>query len=158
VPSPLSVTEREGLGLATIQARKGVDATSVGGVLGVSAPIGPTWAGNAQLTLIGMGHGAWLAVCSKPEGEWPERLTHELIGLASVTDQSSAYCVLRLTGAGAGELLQRGVSIDLHPASFGPHSAVATVIEHIGVMGFELAVQRSYLSSLRHWIAVNSAS
>jgi methylglutamate dehydrogenase subunit D len=163
VGSPLSVIERNGLGLAVIQARKGVDARMIGDVLGIAAPTGPSRAGDEQLTLIGLGTGAWLAVCGKPEGNWPEQLGQQLTGLASVTDQSSGYCVLRLTGAGAAELLQRCISIDLHPESFGAHSAAATVVEAIGVIvwrfdaevGFELAVPRSYVSSVRLWIAAH---
>jgi methylglutamate dehydrogenase subunit D len=159
----LSVVERNGLGLAVIQARKGVDAGMIGDVLGVAAPTGPSRAGDEQLTLIGLGTGAWLAVCGKPAGDWPERLGQQLTGLASVTDQSSAYCMLRLTGADAAELLQRGISIDLHRESFGAQSAAATVMEAIGVIvwrfdaeaGFELAVPRSYVSSVRHWIAAH---
>jgi methylglutamate dehydrogenase subunit D len=163
VANALSVIERDDLGLAIIQARKGVDATMIGNVLGVAAPTGPSRAGDEQFTLIGLGTGAWLAVCGKPEGDWPERVGQQLTGLASVTDQSSAYCVLRLTGTRVAELLQRGISIDLHPESFGTRSAAATVMEAIGVIvwrfdagaGFELAVPRSYVSSVRHWLAAH---
>ena len=85
---------------------------------------------------------------------------NRLSGLASLSDQSSAYAVFRLSGLGARTLLQRGVSIDLDPAAFSPGSAATSVISHIGVIfwqldnapTYEVAVFRSLARSFRHWL------
>ena len=48
-------------------------------------------------------------------------LEHALGGVFSaVTDQSSAYCVLHLSGPKTRELLAKGCPLDLHPRVFGP--------------------------------------
>jgi len=156
----VTLTERLGLGLATVMARKGVDPTAIGAVIGLDPPAGPGRASQGDLTLIGVGPGVWLALSEVPTSDWPEALERRLEGLCAVSDQSGAYVVFRFEGPRARALLQRGAAIDLHPDVFTPGSAATTVIAHIGVIlwridatsAFDVAVFRSYASSFRHWI------
>ncbi len=68
--------------------------------------------------------------------------------------------MLRLSGPDARPLLQRGVSIDLHPASFARGSIAVTAIAHIDVVirqidnrpTFDIAIFRSFAGSFRHWL------
>jgi len=91
---------------------------------------------------------------------WPEGLAGQLDGMASVTDQSAGYSVLRIKGAKARKLLQAGAHLDLHPSRFSAGSSASTVIGHIGVVvwqvdavpTFDIALYRSYAASLQHWI------
>jgi sarcosine oxidase subunit gamma len=84
--------------------------------------------------------------------------------LASVSEQSAGYAVLRLRGPGAAELLQKGAFIDLDPRVFAVGDAAVTVIAHIGVVlwkvddapTFDVAVFRSLLGSFQDWIAAAS--
>ena len=88
-----------------------------------------------------------------------ERLAEPLTGLASVSDQSSAYVVQRLSGSGARTLLQRGLAIDLNHETFRAGSVASTAIAHIGVNlwqvddqpTYDVAIARSYAGSFRHW-------
>ncbi|HVY34253.1 MAG TPA: sarcosine oxidase subunit gamma family protein [Caulobacteraceae bacterium] len=157
----LQITERRSLQLATVMARKGVEAAAVGGRLGLTAPVGPNTARADGLTLIGTGPGVWLAVAENVSADWAERLGQTLQGVASVSEQSGGYVVLRMTGAGAADLLQKGAFIDLHPQAFPVGSAAVTVIAHIGVIlwkvdeapSFDVAVFRSLAGSFHDWIA-----
>jgi sarcosine oxidase subunit gamma len=86
--------------------------------------------------------------------------------LASVSDQSSGYAVLRVTGPTARHLLSRGAFIDFHPSVFGPGSAAVTTIAHIGVVlwqlddapTYDVALFRSYAESFWHWIETTCAA
>jgi heterotetrameric sarcosine oxidase gamma subunit len=143
-----------------------VDATTIGTRLGLAPPIGPTAARNATMALIGTGPGAWLAVGEAGQTDWAMTLAETLVGIASVSDQSSGYVVLRFSGVGAGALLQKGAFIDIDPAAFAVGAAATTVIGHVGVIlwkvddapSFDVALFRSYAKSFRDWIAANVGS
>ena len=72
--------------------------------------------------------------------------------------------VFRLSGEGAGALLQKGAFVDLDPVAFACGVAATTVIAHIGVIiwkvddapTFDVALFRSFAGSFRHWIAANA--
>jgi sarcosine oxidase subunit gamma len=156
VADALVISERPGLRLATIMARAGFDSA----VTGLDFPSGPHCVARDGLTLVGAGPGVWLAVGEATEDDWPVTLERPLAGQCSVSDQSGAYVVFRISGPAARALLQRGVSIDLHPDVFRPGSAATSVIAHIGVIVwrtgdepvFDVAVFRSYAAGFRHWI------
>ncbi len=156
-----TIIERHGLGLATVMARKGFD----GSVEDLVLPAGPRSILYDGVSFIGMGPGVWLALSEAPGADWPEPLERGLAGRCSIADQSGGgYVVLRLQGAGAGPLLQRGVAIDLHPDVFTAGSAATAVIAHIGVTlwrpgegpDFDVAVFRSYAASFRQWLNAQS--
>ncbi len=158
----VEITERQGLGLATVMARKDVDATTIGEAVGLIPPSSPGHVGDAEMAWIGTGPAVWLVLSSAPAEDWPDALERRLAGLCAVSDQSGAYVVFRLSGPRARALLQRGVAIDLHPDVFGPGAAATTVIAHIGAIlwrpgqdeAFEVAVFRSYSGGFRHWLDI----
>jgi len=160
VAEPLSIQERTGFGLATVMARKGVTAAMISQALGVAAPDGPAWTAGGGLTLMGSGPGAWLALSESEPAAHAQRLREQLGPLASVSDQSGGYVILRIAGPGARTLLQRGAAVDLHPAAFAPGAVATTLIGHIGVIlrqldetpAYELALFRSYAASFGHWL------
>lgn len=160
------VVERENLGLAIIQSRKGVDHARIGKALGIALPDGPRRSGDAPLSAIGTGPDAWFLVREAAGDDWANELAGALEGLAAVFDQSSGYVVLRLSGPGARRVLQAGMPIDLAPESFGPTDAASTSIAHIAVLvwrsgdddSFDLAFYRSYRESLEHWLSAAVAA
>ena len=162
----LNISERDAVSLASVMARKGVDGSQIGAALGIDAPTRPAFTAGGAIGLIGTGRGTWLAIGETDAPDWAEGVAETLAGLASVTDQSSGYVVLRLAGADARRLLQRGMPIDLHPDSFSAGSAVTTVIAHIGVIvwqvddqpTYDLAVFRSFRNSLIRWIETTAAA
>ncbi|CUH77854.1 sarcosine oxidase subunit gamma [Tropicibacter naphthalenivorans] len=61
------------------------------------------------------------------------RLTADLGGLAAVTDQSDGWIVLKLSGAGAEDVLARLVPADLRAAAFPEGAAIRTQLGHMNV-------------------------
>jgi sarcosine oxidase subunit gamma len=162
----MTISEITGFGLIAIMARKGIPPAAIGARLGMAAPPAPRWTSNEELTMIGTGPGTWFARIDTPAPDWTEALADQLAGIASVTDVSDSYRVFRIAGGTAGQLLRRGVFIDLHPAAFATGSVAITVIAHIGVIlrqldelpTYEIAVFRSTAESFRHWLATQHLS
>ena len=154
------VAERRAVGLATILLRRG-QAAALTRNLGWGPPSGPRVAHGQGLALIGLGPASWLAVAADPTADFAARLAARLTPAASVSDQSSAYGLLWLTGPAAGCLLAKGVFLDLD--RFAAGDAVTTQIAHMNVLlwreenGWTLACARSCASSLWHWILTNAA-
>jgi heterotetrameric sarcosine oxidase gamma subunit len=153
-------------GIATIMSRKGIAREAIGAAIGIQPPEGPSRVQGEQLALIGNGPGTWLALAEAPQPTWPSQLAEQLVGLASVSDQSGSYTIFRIGGNDARRLLQAGAFIDLHPDVFRPGSVVTTVIAHIGVIlwqlddapTFDIATFRSYAHSFRRWLDVTAAT
>lgn len=156
----LTIATCEAIGAASVMARKGVNLEAIGAILDLPLPLGPATTANGQLRAIGIGPGTWLLIRQNAEAGFADGLAQALRGKASVSDQSSAYSILRLSGKHARTVLQRGTPIDLHPDEFRAGSAATTVIAHIGVIiwqtndlpSYELATSRSYAASFRHWL------
>ena len=162
----LNVIDRPNVGIATIMGRKGIEPKAIGLVLGTVPPKGPTRVEGDRLALIGTGPDTWLALTEMPEPGWSSRLADKLVGLASVSDQSGSYVLLRVGGEDARRVLQRGAFIDLHPSVFRTGSVATTVIAHIGVIfwqlddapTFEVATFGSYAFSFRKWLDATAAA
>lgn len=161
-----TILQREGLGIASVMARKWVDPAAIGAALGTEIPRGPHATFAGARTVLGTGPGAWLILADDADPDFADALAKELTELASVADQSSAYVVQRLAGLGARTLLQRGAAIDLHPDIFRAGAAATTVIAHIGVIvwqvddrpTYDVATFRSYATSFGHWLEQTSAA
>jgi sarcosine oxidase subunit gamma len=156
------VVEREGIGLATVIARKGrreaLSITLRG--MGIEIPEGPRRASDGDLALIGIGPGTWLATHERG----PDALKTAIAPLdaaAAIADQSGAYAVLRLTGTRVRDTLAKLIFIDLHPRAFPIGAAASTVAAHIAVIlwrledgpegaVFEIALYRSFAASFWH--------
>lgn len=165
----LRVVERRGLGLASVLARKGKVAMlreGIGKLHGLHLPEGPSISTFGKVSFVGIGPGAWFAI-GDDGGEFTPELTRDLAGLASVSDQSGGYGVLRLSGGKVRDVLAKGISIDLHPRAFGIGAAAVTAAAHISIIlwrpvdtqetpVFEVAVFRSYAQSFWRWL-VDSA-
>lgn len=166
------VTDRDGMGFATVLVRKGRTAalaTRVRDRFGIELPGDARRAAARDIAFAGIGRGAWLASNERAGEGFALALRHELGDLASVSDQSDGYAALRLSGPKARATLQKLVSIDLHPAVFMPGHVAATLAAHMsinlwrledtadGSAVFELTVFRSLSHSLWHALA-NSAA
>ena len=165
MPDPLTIDQYDAPQIATIMARKGMDAAAIGGALGCAASSGPGRTRNGRIALIGTGPGTWLAIAASPGKAWATELARNLAGIASVSDQSAAYVLFRIGGPKARDFLQRGAFIDLEDSAFGLGASAVTVVGHIGVIfwladdgsSFELAVPRSFVASFRHWLDAAAA-
>lgn len=80
-----------------------------------------------------------------------------LQGLAAVTDQSDAWCCLRLDGSGARDVLARLTTIDLRPSVFKRGHTARTDVQHMmasltrsGENRYDLMVMRSMAATAVH--------
>ena len=120
----LVIVERQGLGLATVAARKGQTEAlkrAVASAYGVELPDSSRLVQGPAVSFVGYGPGQWLAVSETLANEALARdLGERLSGLASISDQSGGRTVLRLSGPRARAVLAKGLPIDLHPRAFAP--------------------------------------
>ena len=124
-------------------------------VLGIAPPLEPcrTVAGGG-LRIVWAGPDDWFVIAEDgAAGTWCRRLREALAGVhAAVTDVSSGYAVLQLSGPSARERLAQGCPLDLHPRAFGAGCAADTHWFKASVWlwrpddepRFELLVRRSF--------------
>jgi sarcosine oxidase subunit gamma len=161
------VSERIGLGLATLAARKRAPLrVAVKASYGVDLPDGSSIVHGPNVSFIGYGPGQWLAVSESLAGEALARdLAQRLKGLASVSDQSGGRTVLRISGTRARDVLAKGLPIDLDPRFFPLGSAATSTISLMGVQiwqtddtrSYDIAVFRSVSASFWRWLTASAA-
>ena len=163
----IHIRAQKGFSLVSLMALNNIDATQIGAALNVPTPErAKRTSSESGLSLIGTGPGCWLAHAEGRSPFWADELRDRLVGIASVSDQSSSYDILRLRGTNARTVLQRGMAIDLHESAFGPDSVATSAIAHIGVImwqvddqpSYDVATFRSYAESFRLWLDHNCAA
>jgi sarcosine oxidase subunit gamma len=164
----VTIAERDGLGLATLAARKGQGAAlkaAVREAYGVVLPDNAAIAHGPQMSFIGYGPGQWLAVSERLAGEaLAEELAARLKGLASISDQNGGRAVIRISGPRARDVLAKGLPIDLDPRSFKPGDAATSTLSLMGVQiwqvddapTYEIALFRSVSESFWRWLTASA--
>jgi sarcosine oxidase subunit gamma len=165
------VSDRDGLGVATVLVRKGrADALAarVREKFGIALPRGPHRAANGAIAFAGTGPETWLTTAESAGNAFAASLRDAVHDDAAVVDQSDGYAVLRVTGPNARNVLAKGVPVDLHPSAFRVGDVASTLVAHIGVVlwrldddkgsaVFEIAVFRSLAGALWHWLSESGA-
>lgn len=167
----VTVSDRSGLEIATLLVRKGARSTLSARLreyFQIDLPQGPRRTAAGSLALAGTGPGAWLATFERGGNSFAQHLGDVAAGVASVSDQSDGYAVLRLTGPRARDALSRLIPIDLHPSVFAVGNVSVSVSSYMGVTlwrldddvdgssRFEIAVARSMALSL--WQALHDGA
>lgn len=168
-------TDRDGLAIARITARKGRLAALTSRVrerFGVELAQGPRRVEANGVAFVTVGVETWLAVAERgfaSADKFAASVREAIDELAAVSDQTGSYAVLRLTGPRLADALAKFVPLDLHPRVFDPGSAASTIASHVavtlwrlpdgpaGLPVFEIAAPRSYASSFWH-VVVESAA
>ena len=165
----VTISERIGLGLATVAARKGQARAlqdRVREAYGVDLPQTSRVVVGRDVSFVGYGPGQWLAVSETLASEALARdLAERLKGLASISDQSSGRTVIRVSGTRARDVLAKGLPIDLDPRAFPLGSAATSTISLMGVQlwqaddtrSYDIAVFRSLSESFWRWLAASAA-
>jgi heterotetrameric sarcosine oxidase gamma subunit len=165
----VTISERIGLGLATVAARKGQARSlqdRVREAYGVDLPQTSRVVVGRDVSFVGYGPGQWLAVSETLASEALARdLAERLKGLASISDQSSGRTVIRVSGPRARDVLAKGLPIDLDPRAFPLGSAATSTISLMGVQlwqaddtrSYDIAVFRSLSESFWRWLAASAA-
>jgi sarcosine oxidase subunit gamma len=163
------LSERIGLGLATVASRKGQSEAlkrKVRKAYGVDLPDRSIIVQGPAVSLVGTGPGQWLAVSASLKHDALARdLAKRLKGLASVSDQSDGRSVIRVSGPRARDVLAKGLPIDLDPRAFPKDGAATSVISLMGVQlwqvddtpTYDIAVFRSLSGSFWRWLTASAA-
>jgi sarcosine oxidase subunit gamma len=164
--------DRDGLGLATIVLRRGQRETVAQRVrkhCGIELPRGTVRASRREVAFLGLGPDSWLASKELGGNDFAVSLGAALGPVASVSDQSDGYAVLRLSGSKVRETLAKLIPVDLHPRAFLPGDVASTVASHIGVTlwrlddaldgspVFEIAMFRSLATDFWHSLSESAA-
>jgi methylglutamate dehydrogenase subunit D len=170
-PAPgVVATERMGAAVASVLARKGRMsdlANRLCARYGIELPQGPRVTRAPGIAFVGVGVGAWLAV-GDSGGDLANLLRGEIGDCASLTDQSSALPILRVTGPRVRNALAKLLPLDLHDRAFGILNAASSVASHIAVRiwrledgeqgaVFELAIPRSFAASFAESLQASAA-
>lgn len=163
----LRVQERN-LSVARVMARKGQGAglrERVRARFGLELPDGPRLAAAREVSLAGVGPGAWLAMSESATPGFAQRLAHDLAGAASVADQSGTYAVLRLSGPGVTEVLAAGAFIDFHPEVFTVGGVAVTSVALLDAIilkrdaeTFDVMVFRSFATDFWRFVEETAAA
>lgn len=88
-----------------------------------------TTVANDALRLVWVGPDDWFVIGPKGDAAAIEARLRQALNDQhfAVTDASSGYTVLHLSGAPVREVLAQGCPLDLHPKVFGPGSAAGSV-------------------------------
>lgn len=132
----ISLAELRDFDLVQVMARRGrwTDvANAAKAVFGAAPPDAPKavqsedavliWSGPDQFQVLSNSGGRYSAAALGPS----------FSGMASLSDQSHARVLIRVSGPKARSMLAKLSSIDLHPASFPPGSAAATSMDHTSI-------------------------
>lgn len=167
-PAGVTITERRGLALCSVMARKnasGLLAERVRENFGMALPLSPATAGPGAVEFIWAGPHQWLALSERHDANELERLLRTSLGsAASLTDQSEGRTILRISGPRTREALAKGVHIDLHPRVFRPGDVAMTSIAHINVHlwqvdetpTYDVATFRSFEIAFWDWLIAAS--
>jgi methylglutamate dehydrogenase subunit D len=170
--SGVLATERNGLGIARIVARRGQDARLaelLRASFGVGPPTGPRRASRGDVGIAGIGPQTWLATRDGAGNDFAEWLRRLLADCASVSDQSDAHAILRLTGRRVRDALAKLTPLDIHPRRFQVNDVAQTICGYVNVMlwrledgarsdpVFEIWVGRSFAISLHQAISHGAA-
>jgi methylglutamate dehydrogenase subunit D len=163
---------RDGLGLATVLVRKGRSAALTQRLrdrFSIEMPQGSYRTTTGDLALMGTGPDVWLAAHQRGGNAFVTTLREVAGDLASISDHSDGYAVLRLSGPKVRDTLCKLVPVDVHPLAFTIGSVAVTVAAQIGATlwrladdaqgspVFEIAVFRSLSASFWHALSAAAA-
>ncbi len=98
--------------------------TAGGTLLGVAVPAPNRVATAGERAILWLGPDEYLVVA--PDGDPVAELTAE--SAESVVDVSANRTTIELSGPNARDVLEKGMSIDLHPRAFGPGHCAQTLL------------------------------
>ncbi|MEX0367908.1 MAG: sarcosine oxidase subunit gamma [Ruegeria sp.] len=159
---PVTLSEITDTALASVAARLGQEEQArawLGTTLGVAAP-DPARVGGKDLTAFWMGPDQWMVEAPYQTHEMlASDLARQAGGVASVTEQSDAWCRFDLAGDGLADVFERLCPADIR--SFKGGEAVRTSIDHLGCFlicrtpeHFSVYGPRSSAGSLHHALLV----
>jgi len=151
----------DGLSICLIQpfaGRRSDCAAPLKMTLGLDLPDTGTARNAGGTTLAWAGPNALLAISTIRDQA--ARLESALGDAAAVIDQSGGRIVFRIAGPKARAVLEKGLTLDLHPRSFAPGRTALTQLSHLSVQivqldeapTFDVVISRAFAAELWHWL------
>lgn len=151
----------DGLSICLIQpfaGRRADCAVPLKTALGLDIPDTGVAHMTGGTTLAWAGPNSMLAISPAP-GRTAE-LETTLGDAAAVIDQSGGRIVFRIAGPKARAVLEKGLTVDLHPRAFGPGRVALTLLSHLSVQiiqlditpAFDVVISRAFTAELWHWL------
>lgn len=165
----VSIEEVFPIGQIVLRAdNAGVCANAVKTVIGLEMPETRKFSGDGERRLWWMSPDEWLLTCGYDEAATLEAALEEALSALphAVVDVSDARTVFRISGNGAGTIIQKGSPIDLHPDRFAPGDVRRTHCAEIACayamtdddpQTFEMVVFRSYAAHIQRWLCTAAA-
>ena len=135
VGAGVSVTDRDGIGIVALEARRGSGndlAAAVKNFYAIELPRKPSRVSQGDFAIGATGPNTWLATSDAGYDGFANSLRIAFGSTAAVVDQSAGLSVLCLSGPRIRDALAKGVSIDLHESEFKIGDVAVTSISHIG--------------------------
>lgn len=107
--------------LATVFSRKWKHRALIERVLtgfSIELPDGPRRVARDNIAFLGVAPRGWLATREGGEGAFALLLREKLTDAASITCQSDAYALWRVSGPSVRDALAKLIPVDLHPRAF----------------------------------------
>jgi sarcosine oxidase subunit gamma len=169
----LVATERDGLGIASLSARRGQRAAlqdRAAAQLGIALPEDSRRVTAGAIAAAATGPGTWLLTHEDGGNAFIGTLRSVVGNTGSIVDLCDAYAVLRLRGTEVRAKLATLVPLDLHPRAFRVGQVAATLAAQVGALLwridddadgqpiFEIAVARSMAASFWHAMSLGAHS
>ncbi|MBL8832320.1 MAG: hypothetical protein JNL71_08005 [Rhodospirillales bacterium] len=151
----------DALSICTIQpfrGRNGACAAALKASMGIETPA----TGRANRTgsdaIAWSGPDMFVAISNAPA--LADRLRKAVGDNAAIVDQSDGKVLFRVSGRDARALLEKGVTVDLHPRAFAAGHAALTPLSHLSVMlvqasdapSYEIVLSRAFAADFWHWL------
>lgn len=162
-PAGTKILTRTRIELAELMPFKGREEALVATMRdlhGIHLPRLPRRVEGRQFACIWAGPGRWLLETDAVQQNAMEDLERSLVGGAALVRQTDGRTLLRISGPKAREVLRKGVTIDLHPRSFGVGDTAITLVAGMDVHlwqlndlpTYDLLINRSIAGSFWHWL------
>ena len=148
-------TERQGLAVARIAARKGRQAEAaqvLRSKFGIDPPTAPRRVSAGEVALAGIAPGTWLALREAAGNGFAPSLRPLLKDCASIADLSDAYAMLGLTGPDVRTTLAKLVPIDIHARAFECNALAQTVCGYMNVILWRLDDSAQWGPTFEIWV------
>jgi len=158
----IHVMSRRGFLNARLDSQNRTATEAAGRVLGQSLPLTSNTFTGGEHHIYWLGPNEWLIETGVERAVGlASELAEALTGYhATVNDISGGRIALRVTGADARTVLEKGCTLDLHPREFGPGQCAQTGLGKANVLlavddaaNYTILVARSFADYLCRWLA-----
>lgn len=161
-PAPVMLSELALRGYINLRGQGNNFAKAINETTGITLPVKPnTTHENGDQVLCWLGPNEWMLITSPDQqNQAVKQLSTALQEqFAAVTDVSSGYTTIMISGIQARTVLAKGCTLDLHPAVFGQKQCAQTLLAKAPVLlrpvtddQIEVIVRRSFADYLWRWL------